>query len=67
MVLIQLDREIDGEGRGEGEVAEAELANLRFTAVLGWENKSFPLFGEMFELPLLELDYPAISDFETER
>ena len=46
-----------------GEVVEAELANLRFTAVLGWENKSFTLFGEMFELPLLELDYPAISDF----
>ena len=46
-----------------GEVVEAELASLRSTAVLGWEHKSFTLFGEMFELPLLELDYPAISDF----
>lgn len=46
-----------------GEVVEAELTNLRSTAVLGWEYKSFTLFGEMFELPLLELDYTAISDF----
>ena len=46
-----------------GKVVEAELTNLRSTAVLGWENKSITLFGEMFELPFLELDYAAISDF----
>ena len=46
-----------------GEVVETELANLRYTAVHGWEDKSFTLFGEMFDLPLLKLNYPAISDF----
>lgn len=46
-----------------GEVAEAELASFRATAVLGWENKSFALFGEKIDLPLLNLNYPAVSGF----
>lgn len=46
-----------------GEAADEELAHLRSIAVLGWENKSVTLFGEKIELPLLNLDYPAISDF----
>lgn len=46
-----------------GEAADEELAHLRSIAVLGWENKSFTLFGEKIELPLLNLDSPAISGF----
>lgn len=46
-----------------GEVIEAELARFRAVAVVGWENKSFNLFGEKVELPLLNLDPPAISSF----
>ncbi len=46
-----------------GEVTERELARFRAIAILGWENKSFTLFGEKVELPLLNLDYPAVSSF----
>jgi Holliday junction resolvase-like predicted endonuclease len=46
-----------------GEVAEVELERFRAIAVLGWENKSFTLFGEKIELPLLNLNHTAASDF----
>lgn len=46
-----------------GEVAGLELARFRSIAILGWENKSFTLFGEKVELPLLNLDNQAIWDF----
>lgn len=49
-----------------GDVVDEELARLRARAVLGWENKSFILFGEKIELPLLDLDYAAIRDFRDE-
>lgn len=43
------------------EVADVELARFRSIAILGWQNKSFNLFGEKIELPLLNLNHPAIS------
>lgn len=46
-----------------GEVVDQELVRLRSTAVVGWESKSFSLFGETIELPLLNLDYDRISAF----
>lgn len=46
-----------------GAVVDDELACLRADAVLGWENKSFTLFDEMIELPLLNLDYAKIGKF----
>lgn len=46
-----------------GEAVEAELASLRAAAVRGWEQKSFILFGEKIELPLLNLDYAKIVAF----
>lgn len=46
-----------------GEAVEARLAALRSAAVLGWENKSFNLFGEKIELPMLDLDYAEIAAF----
>jgi len=46
-----------------GGVVDDELARLRASSVLGWENKSFTLFGEKIELPLLDLDYAAIGAF----
>lgn len=45
------------------EVVKEELERLRSAAVLGWEEKSFTLFGETIQLPLLNLDYRAISNF----
>jgi hypothetical protein len=45
------------------EIVKEELERLRSTAVLGWENKNFTLFGETIQLPLLNLDYRAISNF----
>ena len=49
-----------------GDLVEEELARLRANAVLGWENKSFTLFGEKIELPLLDLDYEAIKAFRND-
>lgn len=49
-----------------GSVVEEDLAHLRASAVLGWENKSFLLFGEKIELPLLNLDYSAIQTFRND-
>jgi len=46
-----------------GKVIEVELARFRSVAVVGWENKSFTLFGKKVELPLLNLDATAISGF----
>ncbi|WP_142847585.1 hypothetical protein [Telmatospirillum sp. J64-1] len=46
-----------------GNAVEEELASLRANAVLGWENKSFDLFGTKIELPLLNLNYDAIRAF----
>jgi hypothetical protein len=46
-----------------GKVIEVELERFRSVAVVGWENKSFTLFGQKVELPLLNLDAPAISGF----
>lgn len=46
-----------------GKVVDDELACLRSSAVLGWENKSFNLFDEKVELPLLNLNYDAIAEF----
>lgn len=46
-----------------GEIIEVELERFRSVAVVGWENKSFTLLGEKLELPLLNLDPPAISGF----
>lgn len=46
-----------------GDAVEAELASLRATAVCGWEQKSFMLFGEKIELPLLNLDHAKIAAF----
>jgi hypothetical protein len=46
-----------------GKVIQEELARFRSVAVVGWKNKSFTLFGQKVELPLLNLDAPAISDF----
>lgn len=46
-----------------GGVVDDELARLRARSVLGWENKSFTLFGEKIELPLLDLDHAAIGAF----
>ncbi len=43
-------------------VAE-ELAALRASALQGWTNKSFALFGKTIELPLLDLDYGAIAAY----
>jgi hypothetical protein len=41
----------------------SSLASLRTAAVRGWENKSFTLFGEKIELPMLDLDYAEIAAF----
>lgn len=49
-----------------GEVVDEELARLRASAVLGWENKSFTLFGERIALPLLNLDNSAIREFRNQ-
>lgn len=49
-----------------GDVVDQALANLRDRAVIGWDRKSFVLFDEKIELPLLELDYAAIRDFRDE-
>lgn len=49
-----------------GEVAELELANFRAIAILGWENKSFALFGQKVGLPLLNLNCTAVSDYRLE-
>jgi hypothetical protein len=46
-----------------GNIVKEELERLRSSAIIGWENKNFTLFGETIELPLLELNYPVISDF----
>ena len=46
-----------------GEVIEEVLARFRAVAVVGWENKSFTLFGKTVMLPLLNLDAAAISNF----
>ncbi len=46
-----------------GDVASMELARFRSVAIRGWENKSFTLFGEKIELPLLNLNNPAIRGF----
>jgi hypothetical protein len=46
-----------------GKAVDEELTQLRSSAVRGWENKSFTLFGETIRLPLLNLDYTAISKF----
>jgi len=47
-------------------VVEEYLARLQSTAVLGWGNKSFTLFGETIQLPLLNLDYAEISNFRND-
>lgn len=44
-------------------VVNEEMKVLRAKAVLGWRNKSFKLFGETIELPLLDLDFGVISAF----
>ena len=44
-------------------VVSEELDALRAAAVVSWENKSFRLFGKTIELPLLDLNYGAISAF----
>lgn len=44
-------------------VVEDEMKGLRTKALLGWHRKSFRLFGETIELPLLSLDHDAISAF----
>ena len=49
------------------EVADVELARFRSIAILGWQNKSFNLFGEKVELPLLNLNHPAISGLRAAR
>ncbi|WP_072386526.1 hypothetical protein [Hyphomicrobium sp. CS1BSMeth3] len=46
----------------DGAVAE-ELDALRSTAIKGWSNKSFSLFGKTIDLPLLDLNYAAIAAF----
>lgn len=67
-VLLRVAMERMSEG-GEftfmnlGDVTEEVLAHFRSAAVVGWENKSFTLFGERVTLPLLNLDPPAISEF----
>lgn len=42
-------------------IARDEIKRLRALTVLGWHKKSFKLFGEVIELPMLSLDYNAIS------
>lgn len=42
-------------------IARNEIKRLRELTVLGWHKKSFKLFGEIIELPMLRLDYNAIS------
>ncbi|MGC8733150.1 MAG: hypothetical protein ACP5RC_12970, partial [Halothiobacillaceae bacterium] len=46
-----------------GKLVETCLASLRAVAVRGWSDKSFDLFGEKIELPLLDLDYAEIAAF----
>lgn len=46
-----------------GAVTEEVLANFRSVAVVGWENKSFNIFGKRVTLPLLNLDPQALSKF----
>ena len=46
-----------------GQIVKEELAHFRSDAVVGWENKSFTLFGEQVTLPMLKLSPSAISDF----
>ncbi|MBY5505331.1 hypothetical protein HFO81_07200 [Rhizobium leguminosarum] len=46
-----------------GNVVGEELKELRANAVRGWQDKSFKLFGQMIELPLLHLNYEAIAEF----
>lgn len=41
----------------------AELESLRASAVEGWTNKSFTLFGTTIEMPLLDLNFAAITSF----
>ncbi|NBU58718.1 MAG: hypothetical protein EBS23_02855 [Betaproteobacteria bacterium] len=43
----------------------AELEDLRHLAVRGWTDRSFALFGKTIELPLLDLDYPAIAAYRS--
>jgi len=47
-----------------GVVVNNELERLRKAAIVGWENKSFNLFEERIEIPLLELNYAAIREFQ---
>ncbi|WP_330448307.1 hypothetical protein FLP41_14270 [Paracoccus marcusii] len=49
-----------------GDVVDEALADLRDRAVRGWDSRSFVLFDEKIELPLLDLDYAAIRDFRDE-
>lgn len=46
-----------------GNVVGEELKELRANAVRGWQHKSFKLFGQTIELPLLDLNYEAIAEF----
>ncbi|QHG71508.1 hypothetical protein [Ensifer adhaerens] len=46
-----------------GNVVGEELKGLRANAVRGWQDKSFKLFGQTIELPLLNLNYEAIAEF----
>ncbi|MBY5798422.1 hypothetical protein [Rhizobium leguminosarum] len=46
-----------------GTIVGDELNGLRANAVRGWQDKSFTLFGQTIEMPLLDLDYEAIAEF----
>ena len=39
------------------------LDDLRISAVVDWNQKSFSVFGESIMLPLLDLNYAAIAEF----
>ena len=51
---------------GRAPAVAGPAADLRDRAVRGWDSKSFVLFDEKIELPLLDLDYAAIRDFRDE-
>ena len=61
--ISRLSKATDFTFESVNEAVEVELSNLRAAAVLGWEKKSFTLFGEKIELPLLSLDYTEIAAF----
>ena len=63
LAIIRLSEADDFTFASINDAVEAELSNLRAAAVCGWEKKSFTLFGEKIELPLLNLDYTEIATF----